>query len=53
MKNAAIFFDATNLLGDPFRVRLSSARGGAERAEYVRFLRFEERTFTTGVRFQF
>ncbi|WP_260599910.1 TonB-dependent receptor [Sphingomonas endolithica] len=52
-KNATIFFDATNLLADPYRVELSSARGGAERAEYNRFLRFEERTFTAGLRFRF
>ncbi len=52
MKNAAFFFDATNLLGDPFKVTLSSARNGAPRAEYVRFLRYEERTFTAGLRFR-
>jgi iron complex outermembrane receptor protein len=52
-KNATIFFDATNLLADPYRVELSSARDGATRAEYTRFLRFEERTFTAGLRFRF
>jgi iron complex outermembrane recepter protein len=52
-KNTAFFFDATNLLGDPYRVTLSSARDGAPRADYVRFLRYEERTFTAGLRFRF
>lgn len=50
--NVTIFFDATNLLGDPFRVDFSSARAGAPRAEYVRFLRYEEQTYSLGVRFR-
>ena len=50
--NATIFFDATNLTGEPFRVNFSSARAGAPRAEYVRFLRYEEQTFSLGLRFR-
>ena len=50
--NATIFFDATNLTGEPFRVNFSSARGGAPRADYVRFLRYEEQTFSLGLRFR-
>jgi hypothetical protein len=33
-------------------VNFSSARAGRERAEYVRFLRYEETTFSLGVRFR-
>jgi hypothetical protein len=47
-----VFFDATNLTQDPFEVTFSSARDGAERAEYVRFLRYEETTLSLGVRFR-
>ncbi|WP_375426928.1 TonB-dependent receptor [uncultured Sphingomonas sp.] len=60
--NATIFFDATNLTGKPFRVDFSSARqispGGVTpvvydtRAEFVRFLRFDEQTFSLGLRFR-
>jgi TonB-dependent receptor len=50
--NATIFFDATNLTGEPFQVNFSSARAGAPRAEYVRFLRYEEQTFSLGLRFR-
>lgn len=46
------FFDWTNILEDPFRVNLESGRAGQPRAEYVRFLRFEETTFSLGVRFR-
>ena len=51
-KNATLFFDATNLLNKPFRVDFSSARAGAPRASYVRFLRYEESTFSVGLRFK-
>jgi hypothetical protein len=51
-ENATVFFDATNLTGEPFRVNFSSARAGAPRAEYVRFLRYEEQTFSLGLRFR-
>jgi TonB-dependent receptor len=50
--NATVFFDATNLTGEPFRVNFSSARNGAPRADYVRFLRYEEQTFSLGLRFR-
>jgi TonB-dependent receptor len=51
-ENATVFFDWTNILEDPFKVNFSSARAGRERAEYVRFLRYEETTFSLGVRFR-
>ncbi|WP_375402010.1 TonB-dependent receptor [uncultured Sphingomonas sp.] len=51
-ERATVFFDATNLTGDPFRVTFSSARAGAPRAEFVRFLRFDEQTFSLGLRFR-
>jgi TonB-dependent receptor len=51
-ENLTVFFDATNLTNDPFRVNFSSARDGAPRARYVRFLRFEESTYSLGVRFR-
>jgi TonB-dependent receptor len=49
-ENATVFFDWTNILEDPFRVNFSSARGVVPRAEFVRFLRFEETTFSLGLR---
>lgn len=49
-KHATLFFDATNLLNTPFRVDFSSARAGAPRADFVRFLRYEEQTFSVGLR---
>jgi TonB-dependent receptor len=52
VENATIFFDWTNILQDPFRVDLSSARAGAPRAEYPRFNRYEETTFSLGLRFR-
>jgi iron complex outermembrane recepter protein len=53
MENVTLFFDWTNITEKPFRVNFSSARNGAPRAEYVRFLRYEETTFSGGVRFRF
>lgn len=50
--NFTVFFDWTNILEDPFRVNLESGRDGAPRAEYVRFLRFEESTMSLGIRFR-
>jgi TonB-dependent receptor len=47
-----VFFDWTNILQDPFRVNFESGRAGATRAEYVRFLRFEETTMSLGFRFK-
>ena len=49
-ENATIFLDVTNITGKPFRVDFSSARDGAPRAEYVRFLRYEEQTVSLGAR---
>jgi hypothetical protein len=37
---------------EPFGVELSSARAGAPRAEFPRFLRFEETTVSLGLRFR-
>ena len=51
-ESLTVFFDATNLIGDPFKVDFSSARDGAPRADYVRFLRYEEQTFSLGARFR-
>ena len=51
-ENLTIFFDATNLTGDAFRVDFSSARAGAPRADYVRYLRYDEQTFSLGARFR-
>ncbi len=51
-ENATLFFDWTNILGKPFRQDFSSARAGAPRAEFVRFLRYEETTFSVGLRFR-
>lgn len=49
---ATLFADWTNILNKPFEQYLSSARGGAERAEFVRFQRYEETTFSVGLRFR-
>ncbi|MEJ7777057.1 MAG: TonB-dependent receptor [Sphingomicrobium sp.] len=51
--NFTVFFDWTNILEDPFKSRLSSARGGQPRADFVRFLRFEETTYSLGIRARF
>jgi iron complex outermembrane receptor protein len=51
--NLTLFFDWTNILEKPFRQDFSSARDGAARAEYIRFLRFEETILSGGVRFRF
>jgi TonB-dependent receptor len=51
-ENMTVFFDWTNITGDPFRVNFSSARNGESRARYVRFLRYEETTFSLGLRFR-
>ena len=49
---ATLFADWTNILNKPFEQYLSSARSGAERAEFVRFQRYEETTFSVGLRFR-
>jgi TonB-dependent receptor len=51
-ENATIFFDWTNILMEPFGVTLESGRDGAPRAEFPRFLRFEETTLSLGLRFR-
>jgi len=56
-ENLTVFFDWTNILQDPFRVNFSSARETSPgvfdpRAEYVRFLRYDETTMSLGVRFR-
>jgi TonB-dependent receptor len=50
--NITVFFDWTNILNDPFRQDLSSARDGAPRATYTRFFRIEETTYSLGLRFR-
>ena len=49
---ATLFADWTNILNKPFEQYLSSARSGAERAEFVRFQRYEETTYSVGIRFR-
>ena len=49
---ATLFADWTNVIGKPFAQYLSSARNGAPRAEFVRFLRYEETTYSVGLRFR-
>ncbi len=51
--NATVFFDWTNITRTPFRQDLSSARNGAPRADYVRYLRYDESTLSAGLRFRF
>lgn len=53
LPQATVFFDFTNITRKPFRVDFSSARDGAPRADYVRFLRYEESTLSLGLRFRF
>jgi TonB-dependent receptor len=48
--NLTVFFDWTNILEKPLETYLSSARNGEPRADYIRFLRYEETTFSLGVR---
>jgi iron complex outermembrane recepter protein len=48
-----LFADWTNILGKPFEQYLSSARNGAPRAEFIRFQRYEETTYSVGLRFRF
>ncbi len=53
LKAATVFFDWTNITSNPFRQSFSSARDGAPRAEYPRYLRYDEATVSLGVRFRF
>lgn len=48
-----VFADWTNLTHSNYHQDFSSARAGAARAEYVRFVRFDEETASIGVRFRF
>ena len=48
-----VFGDWTNILKKPFRSEFSSARAGAPRADYPRFVRYEETTLSAGIRFNF
>jgi TonB-dependent receptor len=48
--NFTIFFDWTNILEKPLKTFLESGRNGADRAEYIRFLRYEETTYSFGIR---
>lgn len=51
--NTTLFFDATNLTGNADVYTFRSARNGAPAAEYPRFQRFTERTYSVGLRFRF
>ena len=46
--NFTVFGDWTNILGNPFQQDFTSARDGAARSEYIRFLRFEETILSGG-----
>ena len=48
-----IFADWTNLTHSKFTQDFSSARGGATRADYPRYTRYDEETASVGVRFRF
>ncbi|MCA1653122.1 MAG: TonB-dependent receptor [Sphingomicrobium sp.] len=48
-----LFGDWTNITRTPFRQNFSSARNGATRADYVRYLRYDESTVSLGLRFRF
>jgi TonB-dependent receptor len=48
-----IFADWTNMTRSPFSQDFSSARNGAPRADYVRYLRYDESTVSLGLRFRF
>ncbi len=49
----SVFGDWTNITQGRFRQDLSSARNGAPRADFVRFVRHDESTLSLGVRFNF
>ncbi|TRW15023.1 TonB-dependent receptor [Glacieibacterium frigidum] len=53
LPQATVFFDWTNITNTPFRQSFSSARGGADRVGYERYLRYDEATVSLGVRFRF
>lgn len=47
-----VFFDWMNIAHTPFRQDFSSARAGLPRADYVRYLRYDESTISLGMRFK-
>ncbi len=49
----AVFGDWTNITREQFRQDFSSARNGAPRADFIRYLRDDESTVSLGVRFRF
>lgn len=50
LPSTTIFADWTNVTGAPFKQYESSARAGADRAEFVRFIRYDESVVSAGVR---
>ena len=52
-ERVSIFGDWTNITQDTYRQDFSSARNGAPRAEFIRYLRYDESTMSLGVRFNF
>lgn len=52
-ENLTVFADWTNITNTPFRQNFSSARDGAPRAQYPRYLRYDEATMSLGLRFRF
>lgn len=63
-RNFTVFFDATNLTGEPFEYKFNSARAVTPdtnppptqffpNAEFNRYLRFDEQTFSVGLRFRY
>lgn len=48
-----VFSDWTNITKTPFQQDFTSARNGAPEAEFVRYKRFDESTFSVGFRFRF
>jgi TonB-dependent receptor len=48
-----IFGDWTNITRSRFSQDFSSARAGATRADYLRYIRFDETTLSLGLRFKF
>ncbi len=50
---ATVFVDWTNITNSAFKQTFSSARDGAPRADYIRYLRYDESTISVGVRFRF
>jgi len=53
LPNLTIFGDWTNITRAHFHQDFSSARAGAPRADYLRYIRFDETTVSLGIRFNF